>query len=93
MVNMHPYDDDKLREECAVFGILGSDEAAPLTAIGLHALQHRGQEAAGIVSFDGAQFPTHRDVGLVGEIFGAQWAEDDQGMVLWQSKGPKVRKT
>jgi amidophosphoribosyltransferase len=70
MVNTHPYDDDKLREECAVFGILGSDEAAPLTALGLHALQHRGQEAAGIVSFDGEQFPTHRDLGLVGEIFG-----------------------
>ena len=70
MVTTHPFDDDKLQEECAIFGILGNDEAAPLTALGLHALQHRGQEAAGIVSFDGEQFPTHRDMGLVGDIFG-----------------------
>ena len=70
MVTTHPFNDDKLREECAVFGILGNDEAAPLTALGLHALQHRGQEAAGIISFDGQQFPTHRDMGLVGDIFG-----------------------
>ena len=45
--------DDKLREECGVFGISGHEEAAAVTALGLHALQHRGQEAAGIVSFDG----------------------------------------
>ena len=70
MVTTHPFNDDKMHEECAVFGILGNDEAAPLTALGLHALQHRGQEAAGIISFDGQQFPTHRDMGLVGDIFG-----------------------
>ena len=70
MVTTNPFDDDKLHEECAVFGILGSDEAAALTALGLHALQHRGQEAAGIVSFDGTQFPAHREMGLVGDIFG-----------------------
>lgn len=70
MLTTHPFDDDKLHEECAIFGILGNDEAAPLTALGLHALQHRGQEAAGIVSFDGVQFPAHRDMGLVGDIFG-----------------------
>lgn len=72
MLTTNPFDDDKLREECAIFGILGNDEAAPLAALGLHALQHRGQEAAGIVSFDGTQFPAHRDVGLVGDIFGRQ---------------------
>ncbi len=72
MVTTHPFEDDKLHEECAIFGILGSDEAAALTALGLHALQHRGQEAAGIVSFDGTQFPAHREVGLVGDIFGRQ---------------------
>jgi hypothetical protein len=44
---------DTLREECGVFGIFGHPEAAAITALGLHALQHRGQEAAGIVSFDG----------------------------------------
>ena len=43
--------DDRLREECGVFGILGNDDAAALTALGLHSLQHRGQEAAGIVTY------------------------------------------
>ena len=47
---------DRLREECGVFGIYGHADAAALTALGLHALQHRGQEAAGIVSFDGRLF-------------------------------------
>ena len=47
---------DTLREECGVFGIFGHPEAAAITALGLHALQHRGQEAAGIVSFDGTRF-------------------------------------
>jgi amidophosphoribosyltransferase len=65
-----PFDDDKLHEECGVFGIYGLDDAAALTALGLHALQHRGQEAAGIVSFDGRQFHGHRGQGLVGDIFG-----------------------
>ena len=46
-------DFDRLREECGVFGIFGHPDAAAITALGLHALQHRGQEAAGIVSFDG----------------------------------------
>ncbi len=64
-----PFDDDKLREECGVFGIYGHDDAAAHTALGLHALQHRGQEAAGLVSFDGEQFHAHREQGLVGDIF------------------------
>src|ERR1700674_1735995 len=51
---------DTLREECGVFGIFGHPEAAAITALGLHALQHRGQEAAGIVSFDGARFHSER---------------------------------
>lgn len=63
-------DDDKLHEECGVFGISGvTDEAAAHTALGLHALQHRGQEAAGVVSFDGKQFHAHRALGLVGDNF------------------------
>jgi amidophosphoribosyltransferase len=65
----HPFDDDKLHEECGVFGIYGHDEAAAMTALGLHALQHRGQEAAGIVSFDGAEFYTHKAMGLVDATF------------------------
>src|SRR3569832_1765547 len=60
---------DTLHEECGVFGILGHPEAATLTALGLHALQHRGQEAAGIVSFDGRQFHSERHLGLVGDHF------------------------
>ncbi|WP_421950906.1 amidophosphoribosyltransferase [Pelagibacterium sp.] len=62
-------DGDTLREECGVFGILGHDDAAALTALGLHALQHRGQEAAGIVSFDGKRFSSERHLGLVGDHF------------------------
>jgi amidophosphoribosyltransferase len=58
-----------LREECGVFGVFGSEDAAALTALGLHALQHRGQEAAGIVSFDGGHFHTERRLGLVGDNF------------------------
>jgi amidophosphoribosyltransferase len=60
---------DRLREECGVFGIFGHPAAAAITALGLHALQHRGQEAAGIVSFDGHRFNSERRLGLVGEHF------------------------
>ena len=60
---------DKFQDECGVFGVYGSNDAAALTALGLHALQHRGQEAAGIVSYDGEKFYSHRELGLVGEIF------------------------
>lgn len=59
----------KLNEECGVFGVIGTPDAAALTALGLHALQHRGQEAAGIASFDGAQFHSERHLGLVSENF------------------------
>ncbi len=64
-----PYDDDKLHEECGVFGVFGHEDAATLTALGLHALQHRGQESSGIVSVDGAKYYTHRGLGLVDDIF------------------------
>jgi amidophosphoribosyltransferase len=63
-------DDDKPHEECGVFGIWSHPDAAALTALGLHALQHRGQESAGIVSFDGNRFHSHRGMGLVGDNFG-----------------------
>ena len=68
----HPFDDDKLKEECGVYGIFGHRDASAHTALGLHALQHRGQEAAGIVSYDGTHFHPHRASGLVGDIFGDQ---------------------
>jgi amidophosphoribosyltransferase len=60
---------DKLREECGVFGVFGHPEAANLTYLGLHALQHRGQESAGIVSSDGEVLRSHRQMGLVADIF------------------------
>ena len=69
MLTTHPYDDDKLREECGVFGIWGADTAAAVVALGLHALQHRGQEAAGVTSWDGHQFHTHRAMGHVAGNF------------------------
>jgi amidophosphoribosyltransferase len=62
-------EEDRLHEECGVFGIFNHPDAAALTALGLHALQHRGQEAAGIVSFDGEHFHTERRLGLVGDHF------------------------
>ncbi|MGD9830956.1 MAG: class II glutamine amidotransferase, partial [Hyphomicrobiaceae bacterium] len=64
-----PAEDDRLHEECGVFGVFGHEDASALTALGLHALQHRGQEAAGIVSFDGEQFHSERRLGLVGDNF------------------------
>ena len=62
-------DDDKPHEECGVFGVYGTLDASAHTALGLHALQHRGQESAGIVSFDGEQFYSHRAEGKVGDNF------------------------
>jgi amidophosphoribosyltransferase len=65
-----PFDDDTLHEECGVFGIFGHQDAGALTALGLHALQHRGQESVGIVTYDGTQFIAERHLGLVGDVFG-----------------------
>jgi amidophosphoribosyltransferase len=65
----NPFDDDKLREECGIFGVYDTDGAAAMVALGLHALQHRGQEAAGITSFDGEEFHTHRAMGHVAGNF------------------------
>jgi amidophosphoribosyltransferase len=62
--------DDAPRLECGVFGVFDQDGAAALTALGLHALQHRGQEACGIASFDGQRFHTERHMGQVGDAFG-----------------------
>jgi len=74
MLTTNPFDPlgldgDKLREECGVFGIWGAEKAASFVALGLHALQHRGQEAAGITSFDGAHFHSHRAMGHVAGNF------------------------
>lgn len=71
-----PFDDtmgdgDTLHEECGVFGIFGDKDAAAHAVLGLHALQHRGQEAAGLVTFDGQHFHSHRGLGHVSENFKA----------------------
>ena len=73
----HPYfvdsaNNDKFHEECGVFGIIGSPDAAAHTVLGLHALQHRGQEAAGIVSYNRGQFYSHRSLGHVGDNFNSE---------------------
>jgi amidophosphoribosyltransferase len=64
-------DDDQLRLECGVFGVYETPDAAAVAALGLHALQHRGQEACGIAVFDGTKFTTERHMGHVGEAFGS----------------------
>ncbi|WP_188071175.1 amidophosphoribosyltransferase [Sphingobium jiangsuense] len=69
MLTTHPFDDDKLREECGIFGVSGASTASAMAALGLHALQHRGQEAAGITSWDGRAFHTHRAMGHVAGNF------------------------
>ena len=63
-------EDDTLRLECGIVGVYGAPDAAALTALGLHALQHRGQEACGIAAFDGQRFHTERHMGHVGDAFG-----------------------
>lgn len=70
-VQISPFD-DCLHEECGVFGVFGDSEATYLTALGLHALQHRGQEAAGIAANDGKKFHIHKRPGLVGQAFGVK---------------------
>jgi amidophosphoribosyltransferase len=65
-------DDDHFHDECGVFGIYRHPDAAAHTALGLHALQHRGQEAAGVVSYDGHQFNSHRALGHVGDNFNSE---------------------
>jgi amidophosphoribosyltransferase len=63
------FDDDRFHDQCGVFGVFGHPEAAHLTYLGLHALQHRGQESAGIVSSDGSHLFSERGMGHVGKVF------------------------
>ena len=62
---MYCKDTDRYMDECGVFGIFGTEEASVLTTLGLHSLQHRGQEGAGIVSFDGNNFHSVRKLSLI----------------------------
>ena len=66
---MKKFNSDKLREECGIFGISNHEDSAALVALGLHALQHRGQEGCGIVSFDGKNYHSEKRQGLVGDHF------------------------
>ena len=66
---MKRFKSDKLREECGVFGITNHEDSSALVALGLHALQHRGQEGCGIVSFDGKNYHLEKRQGLVGDHF------------------------
>ena len=66
---MKKFKSDKLREECGVFGISDHNDASAMVALGLHALQHRGQEGCGIVSFDGNNYHSEKRQGLVGDHF------------------------
>jgi amidophosphoribosyltransferase len=81
MLTTDPFDSDKLREECGVFGIWGTESASAVVALGLHALQHRGQEAAGITSYDGRTFHSHRAMGHVAGNF-------DKDEVIRRLAGP-----
>ncbi len=78
---MSAFDDDHFHDECGVFGVYNHPDAAALSVLGLHALQHRGQEAVGVVSFDGVHFHSHRALGSVGDNFNS---ED----VIGRLKGP-----
>ena len=66
---MKRFNSDKLREECGIFGVSNHQDASALVALGLHALQHRGQEGCGIVSFDGKNYHSEKRQGLVGDHF------------------------
>src|SRR4030081_1604516 len=72
MVKTGRADADHFHEECGVFGVYGHPDAAALAALGMHALQHRGQEAAGIVAYDGGQFNAHRGLGHVSDNFSSK---------------------
>jgi amidophosphoribosyltransferase len=74
MLITHPFESDKFNEECGIFGVVGleSSSATAITALGLHALQHRGQTSVGIVSTDNGRFYAHHALGLVADAFASQ---------------------
>jgi amidophosphoribosyltransferase len=74
LLTTNPFEDDCFHDECGVFGVFGHEDAAALTALGLHALQHRGQEAAGMVTYDGDHFHSRRGLGHVADNFSSEEA-------------------
>ncbi len=79
MSEINSFFDDKLNEECGVFGIFNMETASELTYYGLHSLQHRGQEGCGIVTSDGVNLKSHKGEGLVTSIFSEQNIKDLKG--------------
>ncbi|MBX3247411.1 MAG: amidophosphoribosyltransferase [Myxococcales bacterium] len=75
MARTYVLEDDHFHDQCGVFGVFGPDEAANLTYLGLHSLQHRGQEACGIATSNGDQLFVHRGLGLVQDVFNAEVIE------------------
>src|SRR5436190_11170594 len=79
MMQKLAYADDHFHDECGVFGVYGHEEASRLTYLGLHALQHRGQESAGIVSCDAGSLKSYRQMGLVADVFTEPILQDLKG--------------
>ena len=80
----------KLKEECGVFGVGNAKDASALTALGLHALQHRGQEGCGIVTFDGEKYYSEKRFGLVGDNFNKEKILNNlKGCLLYTSPSPR----
>lgn len=71
-MKIHSLSDDKFHDECGLFGVFGHPEAANLTYLGLYALQHRGQESAGIAVTDGQSFHVEKAMGWVSDVFGPE---------------------
>lgn len=97
MKNLESLLDDHFHDECGVFGIYNHAEASKIAYLGLYALQHRGQESAGIVSSHDGKFYTHREMGLVADVFPARVLEDLQGThaighVRYSTKGESALK-
>src|SRR5262249_47251055 len=97
MKNLESLLDDHFHDECGVFGIYNHTEASKITYLGLYALQHRGQESAGIVASDESRFYTHREMGLVADVFPASVLETLKGNhaighVRYSTKGESALK-
>ena len=82
------YEVKSLNEECGIFGIWGHPDAAKLTYFGLHSLQHRGQEGAGILSNDAGQLKRYRDTGLLSEERLDMFAMRQLGKLRWITSSP-----
>ena len=85
------YEAKSLNEECGIFGIWGHPDAAQVTYFGLHSLQHRGQEGAGIVANNSGKLDGHRDLGLLAEVFQKQEQLKERRLLVMCAMQPLVR--